>query len=282
MEIKTIKSLLKKYSIRPSKRLGQNFLINKGILEKIIKTSDLSGKDTVLEIGSGAGSLTIELAKKVKKVVAVEKDGKMCEVLKEALKSQNIKNVEIVKEDILKIDVSSFNLKKYKVVANIPYYLTSRLIRKLLESSNHPLEIILMIQKEVAGRICSKPPKMSLLSVSVQFYAKPKIICFVSKRSFWPQPKIDSAIIKIVPLGVKTPEKFNRQFFRIVKAGFSQPRKQLANNLSKKLKMNKADVEAWLLKNGINPRQRAETLDIKGWLKLTKSLKLINDKKLVS
>jgi len=155
------------------------------------------------------------------------------------------------------------------VVANIPYYLTSPLIRKFLEEKNPPQEMVLMLQKEVAQRICSKPPDMNLLAVSVQFYAEPKIISYVSKNCFWPAPKIDSAIIKIIPK-IKKQIK-NDLFFKVVKAGFSQPRKQLVNNLSKTLKLTKEQTIALLIKNNIKPNQRAETLSIEDWIKLTNS-----------
>jgi len=207
----------------------------------------------------------------------VEKDQDLVRILNNELRIKNIKNVEIIKGDILKIgnwklEIGNFS---YKVVANLPYYLTSPLIRKFLEASNAPKEMILMVQKEVAQRICAKPPKMSILAVSVQFYAKPEIISFVSKKSFWPQPKVDSAIIKIKPLINADKRLINADLFlKTVKTGFSQPRKQLANNLSNGLKMDKGKVKNWLLKNNIQPTQRAETLTIEDWLKLLKSYKI--------
>jgi 16S rRNA (adenine1518-N6/adenine1519-N6)-dimethyltransferase len=263
--------ILRKYRAFPIRRLGQNFLIDKGILKKIIEVAELSEKDIVLEIGPGIGNLTIEIAKKAKKVIAIEKDKRMVEILGERLKEERIENVEIVNEDVLKF-LPSFKPKKdYKVVANIPYYLTSRLIRNLLEAKRKPKLIVLMVQKEVAQRICAKPPKMSLLAVSVQFYAKPEIISFVSKKCFWPVPKVDSAIIKISKIKEKEATSNEKLFFKIVKAGFSQPRKQLINNLSKKLKIDKNKVRKWLLKNGVLPEKRAEALSIKDWEKLAKS-----------
>jgi 16S rRNA (adenine1518-N6/adenine1519-N6)-dimethyltransferase len=288
---KTIKEIFEKHNIKPNKILGQNFLIDKNILEKIIKASDLNPTDIILEAGPGIGTLTKELAKNTKKVIAVEKDKIMLEVLKETLK--DYKNIELINQDILKFEIK----EKYKVVANIPYYLTSVLIRKLLESENQPKEIILMIQKEVAQRICSQPTspptnfdkltektkaspqkklvggKMSLLSVSVQFYAEPKIISYVSKNCFLPAPKIDSAIIKITPLASK-PGLDPNLFFKIVKAGFSQPRKQLSGNLSKILKLPKTQTDKWLTENNINPTQRAETLSIEDWKNLTKTFRV--------
>ena len=276
MRLEEIKRLLKKYNIYPSKRLGQNFLVDEGILKKIVEAAELSKNDIVLEVGPGIGSLTVELAKRVKKVIAVEKDQDLVRILKELLDCWKVRNVRIVEGDIRKIENCKLKIENcYKVVANIPYYLTSPLIRKFLEASNAPKEMILMVQKEVAQRICAKPPDMSILAVSVQFYAKPEIISFVSKKSFWPQPKVDSAIIKIKPLINADKRLINADLFlKTVKAGFSQPRKQLINNLSKKLKIDKEKVKNWLSKNNIRPTQRAETLTIEDWLKLLKSYKI--------
>jgi len=272
---KIIKELLSKYETRPSKGLGQNFLIDKKVLEKIIKAADLKSTDTILEVGPGLGVLTQRLAEKSDRVVAIEKDETMIEVLKETVKDFN--NVEVINDDILKFDIKPHISKKYKVVANIPYYLTSPLIRNFLESENPPQQIVLMIQKEVAQRICSQPPQMSLLAVSVQFYAEAKIESYVSKNCFWPAPKIDSAIIKITPN-----KKFNEiesdSFFAVVKAGFSHPRKQLVNNLSSLkslngVKLTKEEISNWLAKNNIQANQRSETLNISDWINLTNSFK---------
>jgi 16S rRNA (adenine1518-N6/adenine1519-N6)-dimethyltransferase len=268
----SLKEILKKYKAFPIKRLGQNFLIDKNALRKIVEAASLSKDDVVLEVGPGIGNLTIELAKRAKKVIAVEKDKRMVEILKERLKEEKIENVEIVNEDILKF-LPSFKPKTpYKVVANIPYYLTSRLIRNLLEMERKPKLIVLMVQKEVAQRICAKPPKMNLLAVSVQFYAKPEIISFVSKNCFWPRPKVDSAIIKISSIKKQKATKDEKLFFKVVKAGFSHPRKQLINNLSEGLRKNKKIVEEWLLSCGISPNKRAENLSVKDWKKIAISL----------
>ncbi len=254
--------------IRPIKRFGQNFLINKGVLKTIIEAAHLNSEDTVLEIGPGTGVLTLALAERVKKVMAVEKDVRMIKVLKETLK--DFENVEIIRGDILKLNLE---IKNYKVVGNLPFYLSAPVIRKFLEIVEaKPQSMIFIIQKEVAQRICSKPPRTNLLAVSVQLYAEPKIISYISKKSFWPQPEVDAAIIKIIP---RHNVKGDRDlFFKIVKAGFSQPRKQLINNLSKGLKMDREKVKTWLLKNKIQPVQRAETLSVEDWLKLTKNYKI--------
>ena len=300
-----IKNILQKFNAKPKKGLGQNFLIDKNILQKIVESSNIKPDDVILEVGPGLGVLTQELAKKAKRVIAVEKDKTMCEILKENLKdfsaqggpASGWKNIEIINDDILKIsniqylisnkNTENLNFKNsienwelgisnYKVVANIPYYLTSQLIRKFLEEKIQPQEIILMIQKEVAQRICAKVPDMNLLAVSVQFYAKPEIIFNVSKNSFWPIPKIDSAIIKITPRSQTSREAGGPTspdlFFRIVKAGFSQPRKQLGGNLSKILKIKKEEVTEWLTKNNLSPIQRAETLSIQDWKNLATTL----------
>ena len=270
---KAIQNLLKKYQVRPSKRLGQNFLIDKRIIKKVAEAANLRPKNIVLEIGPGIGNLTQELAKKVKKVIAIEKDPKMIEILKETLK--DYENVEIIKGDILELDPRTYNLKAkiYKIVGNLPFYLTAPVIRKFLEAVEvKPRQMTFVIQKEVGQRICAKPPRMSILAVSVQFYAKPEIISYVSRKSFWPQPKVDGVILRITPLIGAFRKMINAGlFFKIVKAGFSHPRKQLINNLSKGLKFNREKVKDWLLKNNIQPNQRAETLTVKDWIVLTRN-----------
>ncbi len=269
-----IKEILDKYQIKPSKSLGQNFLIDKNILDKIILASNLSKKDIVLEIGPGIGTLTQELAKLAGKVIAIEKDHDMVNILAETLK--DFHNIHIIEGDALTLDPKPYTLyPKYKLIANIPYYLTSHLIRTFLECENPPQEIILLIQKEVAQRICAKPPFMNLLAVSVQFYATPEIISYVSKNCFLPAPKVDSAIISIKDIGSRIESS---EFFKIVKAGFSHPRKQLANNFCSALKMERKAVDAWLLKNNIKPNQRAETLSIEDWKNLAQGAEGLGDR----
>ncbi len=274
---KDIKNLLKGCQIRPLKGLGQNFLVDKRAINKVIRAAELNSEDIVLEIGPGLGSLTQELAKRARRVIAIEKDQKMVEILSETLKDFN--NVEIIKDDILKISnflplPAGFN---YKVVGNLPFYLTAPVIRQFLEMGSPPKIMVLVVQKEVGQRICAKPGKMSILAVSVQVYAEPKIISYISRKSFWPQPKVDSAIVKLTPHRGEnlTIVRFSpREFFRVVKAGFSQPRKQLINNLTKQLNLNRTEAEKWLLKSNIKSTQRAETLSVEDWLKLTKSFRI--------
>jgi len=276
-----IKELLKKYQIHPLKRLGQNFLISRSVLEKIITASRLKSQDVILEIGPGIGTLTKELALKVKKVIAVEKYKKLVEILQQVLK--DFKNIEIIQGDILKIQSASwrrkFKVKNYKIVANLPYYITAPCIRKFLESPDPPNSMVLMVQKEVGERICASPPKMSKLAVFCQFYGKPEIVSFISKKSFWPQPKVDSVILRIIPReSALLSASICLYFSKIVKAGFSQPRKQLINNFSQgfnKVNFSRKEVEKWLMRNNIKPIQRAETLSLKDWLNLTKTFNSI-------
>ncbi|MBU1292426.1 ribosomal RNA small subunit methyltransferase A [Patescibacteria group bacterium] len=271
-----IKKILKEHDLQLNKRLGQNFLIDNNILDKIIITANLSKQDTVLEIGSGLGTLTKELAQKAKKVITIEKDKKLTEILKQELK--DYENVELIEADILRSDLCkgrTSKLKDYKVVSNLPYYITSPVIRMLLESDNPPQEMILMVQKEVAQRICAKPPKMNLLAVATQFYANPKIIFSVSKNSFWPRPKIDSAIIKIEVRHQQMSdlEKDSiKKFFQVVKAGFSSPRKQLANNFYTKLSIPREQIKEALAECGLPHQARAENLSVENWQKLIKEI----------
>jgi len=263
------KNLLTKRGIRPSKRLGQNFLISAQVRTDLVDAAEVTKNDVVLEVGAGIGTITVELAKLAKKVIAVEKDPSLIPILKETTKSY--KNIEIIQADILKIPPYPILHTPYsKVVGNIPYYLTAPLIRKFLETDTPPKSMTLMVQKEMAQRICAKPPDMSILSVSVQVYAKPEIISYVPRSSFWPQPAVDSAIIKIIPFAHDREQKVLDTFFRIVKAGFSNPRKQLINNLLSGLKISRADTEKWLLACSIAPERRAETLTVEEWLHLAK------------
>src|SRR3989344_1756948 len=183
--------------------------------------------------------------------------------------------MEIGHGDALKFDPKSYKLeaKSYKLIANLPYYITSPVIRKFLESPHQPDFMVLMVQKEVAQRICAKPPEMSILAVSVQFYAAAKIVSYVSKGCFWPIPNVDSAIIKIIPRdSALISANFRDTFFKVVKAGFLHPRKQLINNLSVGLTKKREDIHAWLLSNNLESERRAETITLQNWIDLTKTL----------
>jgi 16S rRNA (adenine1518-N6/adenine1519-N6)-dimethyltransferase len=263
-----------KLIIRPKKRLGQNFLNEIGIIQKLVSTANIKTGETILEIGPGTGNLTDELLKTGNGLIAIEKDPDMIATLKEKFKESP--SLELISADVRYFDETKI-ASPYKIVANLPFYLTAPLIRKFLESKNPPLSLAIIVQKEVAQRICSAPPKMNLLAVCVQFYATAKTIGYISKGCFWPVPKVDCAILQIVPLprqGERADARFITEFFKIVKAGFSHPRKQLTNNLSKELKIEKKATENWLADNVIKASARAETLSINNWIMLTKTKKI--------
>lgn len=261
-------------------KLGQNFLKDEDIVKKIIASSNLTKDDFVIEIGPGKGVLTEELAKKAGKIVAIELDKNLFEKLGKKFEKQD--NLVIINQDILKLNIpkliqnSKLKVKNsYKVIANIPYYITSAIIRLFLETEIPPQEMILMIQKEVAERIVAKPGEMSILAVSVQYYAKAEILFHVPKEAFDPIPEVDSAIIKIITHPDSLPERdgdFAKKFFRIVKAGFSAKRKTLLNNLSNSLHLPKPEAEEKLKAAGIFPTARAQELSIEDWKKLADCL----------
>ncbi|MBD3282513.1 MAG: ribosomal RNA small subunit methyltransferase A [Candidatus Portnoybacteria bacterium] len=261
--MKNTKEKLKQYNIRPTKKLGQNFLTNKDSLNKILKAIDPKQDDTIIEIGPGLGALTKELSKKAKKIIAIEKDKRLYNVLKQNIKN---KNIELINKDILEYQPPKI---KYKLAGNIPYYITSPIIRKFLEEKSKPEKITLTTQKEVAQRICQQPPKTNLLAISVQFYAIPKIEAHIPKEHFSPKPKVDSAIINIKPKK-QLPLKENqiKDFFKLIKIGFSSKRKTLLNNLNSKIKKEKSEIEKILKKSNIKSKVRAESLSIQDWLNL--------------
>ncbi len=213
----------------------------------------------------------MELAKRAKKVIAVEKDHRLIPILRETL--GELQNVEIVEEDIRTFDPKTYNLKikNYGLVGNLPFYLTNYLIRKFLESPIPPKEMVVMIQKEVAERIVAKPPKMNLLAVSVQFYATPTIITFVSKKSFWPEPEVNAAIVTITPVrkewGVR-----NDTFFRIVRAGFAHPRKYLTGNLQESFNISREALTTIFRGIDVHLQARAENLALKDWIHLAEAI----------
>jgi 16S rRNA (adenine1518-N6/adenine1519-N6)-dimethyltransferase len=265
-----IQSLLKKFGIRPSKGLGQNFLIDESILQTIVTSAGVSNQDTVLEIGPGLGSLTRHLALAAAKVVAVELDQKLFPVLKIIL--DPFHNIHLVQGDILKMDLADLLTHNgYLVVANIPYYITSAILRHLLESTPSPRKIVLTVQKEIAERICAEK-KLSLLAVSVQVYGIPSIQMQIPAQAFYPAPNVDSALvqIEISPTPLINPEHLD-VFFLIARAGFSQKRKTLRNSLSAGLHIPADQTEQLLAFVGIDPQRRAETLSLMEWVKLTDS-----------
>lgn len=258
-------ALLKQHHLRADKRLGQNFLQDPLALEKIATAAEIEKSDSVLEIGPGLGSLTRYLSVAARDVAAVELDPKLAAVLQTVL--QPYANVRLIRGDILDFQPKELGLpENYIVAANIPYNITSAIIRHLLESAPKPRRIVLTIQKEVAQRVCAAPPDMSLLALSVQVYGKPGIAARIAAGAFFPAPNVDSAVVKIEihpePL---IPPLLLPVFFRLIKAGFGQKRKMLRNSLSRGLKISTARAEHLLEEAGLDPQRRAETLSIEEW-----------------
>ncbi len=245
-------------SYKPKKSLGQNFLTDRNILQSIVEAGEISAGDTVIEIGPGTGSLTDELVATGARIIAVEKDDALVLELRE--KYKNTKNVEIIHDDILQFNVTGYmsNVTCYKLIGNIPYYLTSHLFRIILTTWPAPQNIVFTVQKEVAQRIVAKPPNMSMISLLVQCYGTPSIIKIIKRGSFNPAPKVDSAILKIImPSENRTP---SANLLDIASRGFAHPRKMLRASLP----------EEKLLEAQIDPKRRPGTLTIEEWERLAK------------
>lgn len=267
---------MSRYGLRARKGLGQHFLVDKRVLHRVVSAADLAPEDTVIEVGPGLGVLTRALAKRAAKVIAVEADGRLASALSEVMSTAD--NVSIIESDILQTEPASLldsagvgpGLPSYKVVANIPYYITSPILRHFLEASLKPSMMILMVQKEVGEAITAQPGAMSLLAVSVQFYGKPTIVGHVPARSFYPPPKVDSVILRVKPYEEPPIEvSQSSKFFAVVRAGFSAPRKQLRNSLAQGLGIPPPQAAILLERASIDPRRRAETLDLQEWARLS-------------
>lgn len=259
------KHLLQEYGLEPKKSLGQNFLYDDNILGRIVEAAAIGPEDAVLEIGPGVGTLTAHLAEAARRVVAVELDDRLLPLLQRELAKYD--NVTLVHGDILEQDPATwFGNRPYKVVANVPYYITGAILRHLLSGKGKPEVMVLTVQKEVAERITAGPGDMSLLAVSVQFYGEPALVSEIKAGSFWPRPDVDSAILQIdLSRGLLLPIAEEERFFRVVKAGFSQKRKQLQKNL-RSLGFKRKEIMARLREVGIDGQRRAETLTPQEWL----------------
>ena len=269
--------LLRRFDLRARKGLGQHFLIDGEVLKLITSAAELTPTDVIVEVGPGLGVLTKELARQAGWVIAIELDNKLAALLKQTLASFD--NVTIINEDVLRIEPGALlnqpkarfpqAIDSYKVVANLPYYITSPVLRHFLEASDKPQIMIVMVQKEVAEAIVAKPGQMSLLSVSVQFYGEPKIISYVPAQSFYPAPEVDSAILRIdlypQPAVAVTDEG---SFFELVRAGFTARRKQIVNSLAQGLGRAKGEVLSLLERADIVSQRRAETLTLEEWARL--------------
>ena len=260
------KQLLNQYRLEPKKSLGQNFLFDENVLARIVDAAELTPFEPVLEIGPGLGSLTRLLAQTAVPVTAVELDNRFLPILQTEL--AYFDNVRLIHGDILAQNLDELFDQPYKVVANVPYYITGAILRHLLSARQKPTSVVMTVQKEVAERITAVPPKMSLLAVSTQLYGEAELISTIKAGAFWPRPDVDSAIIRLT-LFAEPPLPFAQEkaFFKLVRAGFSQKRKQLKNNL-RQLGYNSQEVTAVLASVNVDGRRRAETLTLPEWLAL--------------
>jgi 16S rRNA (adenine1518-N6/adenine1519-N6)-dimethyltransferase len=299
-----LKNILNQHQIKPKKSLGQNFLIDRNIVDKIIKAADLSKDNLVIEVGAGLGVLTVPIAKRSAGIIAYEIDKRLVPILEQTVSKCD--NVEIRQHDVLsKIKNQKSNVKNtnqmskilkerkyssidyklqatsYKLIGNFPYYISSRILRYFLSAENKPESIVAVMQREVAERICAQPPNMSLLSVGVQFYGEPQIIAKISKNSFWPVPNVDSALVRIDTAGREpgSPRPaVEKQFFTFVKAGFANKRKILINNLCQRLGLDKKQWERIFRQVGLKSTVRAQELSVGEWKVLNSKIKMQNAK----
>jgi 16S rRNA (adenine1518-N6/adenine1519-N6)-dimethyltransferase len=296
-----VAALLQQYQLRPKKSLGQNFLTDERALAEIVASAGITREDVVLEIGAGLGGLTRHLAEAARHVVAVEIDQALLPPLRAVLARAAYSNCSIVHGDILQLDpaklvtdqlvtgqpgtqstsqpidplpINRSTRPHYKVVANIPYYITSAIIRHLLEAALQPKTLVLTMQLEVAQRLVAQPDDMSLLAVSAQFYGVPHITQRIEAGAFYPAPEVDSAVVRIdLPDEPRYAVSDVDAFFHLVKAGFSQKRKQLHNALKAGLALPGEQIDAMLTAAGIDPKRRAETLSLPEWVRLTERMK---------
>lgn len=279
-----VRRLLRERDLRPDRTLGQNFLIDPTILERIARAADLDPEDVVLEIGAGTGALTRWLARDAGHVIALELDPRLLPILEDQLSA--FENVSVTQGDILAHDPAVLirqatrgqqaSLSGYKVVGNLPYYITSAILRHLLEADRRPERMVITVQYEVAKRIVAGPGDMSLLAVSVQFYADAELLFRIKPGSFYPSPDVDSGVLKLeVRSDPPLPADEIDVFFTVVRAGFSQRRKQLHNSLSGGLgqQISKHDAAARLKAAGVDPRRRAQSLSVEDWIRISRALR---------
>jgi 16S rRNA (adenine1518-N6/adenine1519-N6)-dimethyltransferase len=281
-----VRRLLEQWNLRPSKGLGQNFLVDQAVLGKIVAAAELTPDDIVLEVGAGLGTLTRPLARDAGYVVAVELDQQLMPVLESVL--AGLGNVTLVQGDILTLNPATlvsaatnqqpaFGIR-YKVVANLPYYITSAVLRHLLEASLKPRRVVVTVQREVAERVIAEPGQMSLLAVSVQLFGRPQLLFRIKPGSFYPSPRVESAVVRIdlheAPL---VPAEGTAAFFHVVRAGFAQRRKQLRNALAAGLGQPPDEVTTRLRSVDVDPRGRAQALSLEEWARVTRVLGDLSD-----
>ena len=272
------KFIMKKYNITANKNYGQNFLIDESIVNQIIDSAEINKDDLIIEIGPGLGTLTSLLLEKSGKVVCIELDKNMVEILKDRFLLYN--NFDLINDDVLKVDLNKIILdnskfKNFKVVANLPYYITTPIIMKLLENKLNLKSITVMVQKEVAERLTEKPggKNTGAITYSINYYTNPRIVLNVSKESFIPVPKVDSSVIHLDVLSnTKIKVKDEQFFFKIIKCAFLQKRKTLINSLSNSGIANKELLEKVLKEIDVDIKIRPEQLDLEQYGKIADKL----------
>lgn len=277
----SVPHLLRAHGLHPRKRLGQNFLIDSVALGRIVAAAELAAGDVVVEVGAGLGTLTRRLAEEAGRVVAIELDNDLVAILRE--QTADLPNVEVIHADVLESPDLQVSHRGYKVVANLPYYITSAVLRHFLERPPRPSRLVVTLQREVAQRIVAQPGEMSLLAVSVQLYGQPQVVARIPPGAFYPPPSVDSAVVRIdvgerplIPfaggVGSGSDAGSESHFFEVVKAGFGQRRKMLRNALSSGLGLSPSRVESALRAVGVDPSRRAETLSLQEWASIAKQL----------
>lgn len=263
-------ALLDSFGIRPSKGLGQNFLFERAIVQRLVETLGVDEDDRVLEIGPGLGILTEELLHHAKEVVAIELDRRLAAHLRATF--GDVPGFYLHEGDALKIDLSTVidRAEPYLVAANLPYSVATAVLRRLLETDHRPARLALMVQKEVADRLVARPPEMTIVGIAAQFYASTRIAFTVAPTVFIPPPRVESAVVVLESHEtLALPVDQHERFFRIVNAGFRHKRKQIANSIADELGVAKADITDWIVAAGIDPMRRAQTLDVAEWVALT-------------
>lgn len=263
------RTMMEAYELSPKKSLGQNFMHDPNIIEKIVATADIMPEDTVVEIGPGTGALTAQLAQVARHVMAIELDDRLQPLLENRF--ADVRNVYFVFQDVLKTDVPGLvGGNEFVVVANVPYYITTQILEHLLDNQPRPKRLVITMQYEVAQRICAQPGDMTILAVSVQYFGKPTLVSKINPAVFWPRPGVDSAILRVDTYDTPAvPAPSDRIFFRVVRAGFSQKRKQLRNSIAGGLGLKSAQAKAYLDAAGIDATRRAETLTLEEWSALS-------------
>jgi 16S rRNA (adenine1518-N6/adenine1519-N6)-dimethyltransferase len=265
---RVVRRLLRQHNVRPNKNFGQHLLVDREALDVIVDAAELTPDDAVLEVGAGMGVLTVPLAERVGRLVTVEMERGILPLLRET--TARFANVEIVEGDLLLIRPSElFGERPYKVVANLPYYITAAALRHFLEADHRPERIVVMVQKEVAARLTARPGDMSMLGLSVQYYGRPQLVRVVKAESFLPPPQVDSAIVRVdVYPAERLDAATQTVLFGIAHAGFAERRKQLHNTLARNMRVPRERLERWLAEAGIEPSRRAETLSVEEWMQL--------------